>query len=118
MQFTFFFNVSTRMSILFSQYELGFDPFLVGNGFHYFYFCLILLTLFIICVLYICIYIFIDFYNPRINKVIMIIKTSHLNRFFDENNLTILIKTRSSYRRCSMKKVLLKNSQMHRKTPV
>ena len=65
----FFSDVNTEMSVLFCQYDLGFDPFLVGNGFHYFYFCFILLTLFVICELYIYIF-FIDFYNPRINKVI------------------------------------------------
>ena len=66
-----FSDVSTEMSILFCQYDLGFDPFLVGDGFHY-YFCFILLTLFVICELYI-MRIFIEFYNPRINKVIIIV---------------------------------------------
>ena len=54
-----FFDVSTVMSILYRQYDLGFDPFLAGNGFHYFYFCLILLTLFVICELYIYIFLLI-----------------------------------------------------------
>ena len=49
----FFFDVSAGMSILYCQYNLGFDPFLVGNGFPYFCFCLTLLTLFVICELYI-----------------------------------------------------------------
>ena len=48
MQFMFFSDVSTEMSILFCQYDLGFDPFLVGEGFHYFYFCFVLLTLVVI----------------------------------------------------------------------
>ena len=57
MQFMFFFDLSTGISILYCQFDRGLDPFLVGNGFHYFfYFCLILLSLFVICEL--CIYIF------------------------------------------------------------
>ena len=49
------------MSILYCQNDLGFDPFLFGNGFHYlfFYFCSILLSLFVISELYIYIYIYI-----------------------------------------------------------
>ena len=55
------FSVSRGMSILYCQYDLGSDPFLVGNGFHYFfYFCLILLSLFI-CELYIYIFLMILF---------------------------------------------------------
>ena len=60
MQFMFFFDVSTGMSISYCQYDLVFDPFLVGNGFHYFfYFCLNLLSLFVICELYIDIFLMI-----------------------------------------------------------
>ena len=55
----FFSDVSSEMSILFCQYDLGFDPFLVGDGFHYFHFCFILLTLFVICELYIYIFLLI-----------------------------------------------------------
>ena len=56
----FFFDLSTEMSIIYCQYDLGFDPFLAGNGFHYFFFFNL-------------IHIFNDFYNPRINKVLIII---------------------------------------------
>ena len=63
MQFMLFFDISTGMSILYCQYDLGFDPFLVVNGFHYLflfsYFCLILLSLFVICELYINIFLMI-----------------------------------------------------------
>ena len=40
MEFMLFSDVSTEMSISFCQYDLGFDPFLVGVGFHYFLFFL------------------------------------------------------------------------------
>ena len=60
MQFMFFFGISTRVSILYCQYDLGFDPFLVGNGFQYFfYFCLTLLSLLASCELYIYIFLMI-----------------------------------------------------------
>ena len=57
----FFFGVSTRFSILYCQYDLGFDPFLVGNGFQYFlfYFRLTLLSLLASCELYIYIFLMI-----------------------------------------------------------
>ena len=42
-----FFDVSTEMSILYCQYDLGFDPLLVGNGFHYFFVFLFNFMLFV-----------------------------------------------------------------------
>ena len=52
------------------------------------------------------------------NKLEKIIKASHLNQFFDSNKLAKLIKTRSSYRRCSIEKVFLKIMQIHTKKSV
>ena len=52
------------------------------------------------------------------NKLAKLIKTSHLNQFFDANKLAKLIKIRSSHRGCSIEKVLLKISQIHRKKSV
>ena len=37
----FFFDVSAIMAVLYCQYDLGFDPFLVGNGFHFLFFFVI-----------------------------------------------------------------------------
>ena len=48
----FFFGVSTWVSILNCRYDLGLDPFLAGNGFHYFQFLLNFL-IFVSCELYI-----------------------------------------------------------------
>ena len=52
------------------------------------------------------------------NKFAKLMKTSHLNQFFDANKLAKLIKIRSSHRACSIEKVFLNNSQIHWKKSV
>ena len=52
------------------------------------------------------------------NKLAKLIKTSHLNQFFDANKLAKLIKIRSSHQGCSIDKVFLKISQIHRRKSV
>ena len=56
--------------------------------------------------------------NRLKNKLAKLKKTSHLNQFFDANKLAKLIKIRSSYRGCSIEKVFLEISQVHRKKSV
>ena len=62
MEFMFFFDISTGMSILCCQYDLGFDPFLVGNGFHNFFlfFFNLFVYLYVICELFMYIFLVIS----------------------------------------------------------
>ena len=73
----FFLHLSIGMSVLYYQYDLGYDPVLVGNGFSWFFFILVQFYYFAWIAHK---HIFDDFFNPRINKVIIKIIIIMLSR--------------------------------------